>query len=111
MSKSSTTIEDPAFDGLPAIHPGQILAEEIETLGLSATALARALDVTPTRISEIVRERRGISAETALRLARFFGTTPRFWMNLQASYDTKIAYQSHRDSIAQIRPAEPLLQS
>ena len=62
-------------------------------------------------ISEIVRERRGISAETALRLARFFGTTPRFWMNLQASYDTKIAYQSHRDSIAQIRPAEPLLQS
>lgn len=65
------------------IHPGEILREEfMKPLGLSSNALARALHVTPARISEIVRERRGISADTALRLARFFRTDVQCWMNL-----------------------------
>ena len=63
---------------LPPIHPGEVLREEfMQPLGLSSNALARALEVTPARINEIVRERRGISADTALQLARFFGTDAR----------------------------------
>ncbi|MEW5944534.1 MAG: HigA family addiction module antitoxin [Pseudomonadota bacterium] len=74
------------------IHPGEILREEfLEPLGLSAHALAVALRVPAPRINDIVRERRGITPDTALRLSRYFGTTPQFWMNLQASYDLKIA--------------------
>jgi len=60
-------------------------------LNLSANALARALDLTPARVNDIARERRGISADTALRLARFFNTTPDFWMNLQKSYELEVA--------------------
>ena len=67
---------------LPAIHPGEILREEfMKPMGLSSTALANALGVTPARINEIVREKRGISADTALRLARFFGTDAQSWLN------------------------------
>ncbi len=74
------------------IHPGEVLREEfLEPLGMTAHALARALRVPPPRINDIVRERRGVSADTALRLARHFGTTPQFWLNLQASHDLKIA--------------------
>ena len=70
---------------LPPIHPGEQLREEFMIpLGLSSNALARALNVTPARINEIVRERRGISADTALRLARFFNTTHQFWLRLFA---------------------------
>ena len=70
------------------IHPGEILREEfLEPLGMSANALAVALRVPATRIHGIVRERRAVTADTALRLARYFGTTPQFWMNLQADYD------------------------
>jgi addiction module HigA family antidote len=75
-----------------AIHPGEFLREDFLTpLGLSANALAIALRVPVTRISEIVRERRGITADTALRLARYFGTTPDFWMKMQVSYDLALA--------------------
>lgn len=74
------------------IHPGEILREEfMEPLGLSANALAVALRVPAPRVNDIVRERRGITPDTALRLARYFGTTPQFWMNLQTSYDLKLA--------------------
>ena len=74
------------------IHPGEVLREEfLEPLGLTAHALAQALRVPAPRVNDIVLERRGISADTALRLARHFGTTPQFWLNLQASYDLKIA--------------------
>ncbi len=74
------------------IHPGEVLREEfLVPLGLSAHALAQALRVPAPRVNDIVRERRGISPDTALRLARHFGTTPQFWLNLQASYDLKIA--------------------
>lgn len=85
--------------GVP-IHPGEFLREDfLVPMGLSANALALALRVPVTRISEIVRERRGITADTALRLARYFGTTPDFWMKMQMSYDLAVA---SRQSIARI---------
>ena len=79
-------------NGMRPIHPGEILREEyMGPLGLSANALAHALGVTPARINEIVRERRGITADTALRLARYFGTDAQSWMNLQSAYDLRVA--------------------
>ena len=75
-----------------AIHPGEILREEfMMPLGLSAHALAVALRVAAPRINDIVREKRGITPDTALRLARYFDSTPQFWLNLQTSYDLKTA--------------------
>jgi len=75
-----------------AIHPGEFLREDfLAPMGLSSNALALALRVPVTRITEIVRERRGITADTALRLARYFGTTPDFWMKMQLSYDLALA--------------------
>ena len=74
------------------IHPGEVLREEfLGPLGLSAHALAQALRVPATRISDIVNEGRGITADTALRLARYFGTTPEFWLNLQSAFDLRTA--------------------
>jgi addiction module HigA family antidote len=85
--------------GVP-VHPGALLREDfLVPLHLSANALALALHVPVTRISEIVRERRGITADTALRLARYFGTTPDFWMKMQMSYDLALA---SRESTARI---------
>jgi antitoxin HigA-1 len=75
-----------------AVHPGEFLRDDfLSPMGLSANALAMALRVPVTRISEILRERRGITADTALRLARYFGTTPDFWMKMQVSYDLALA--------------------
>ena len=77
---------------LVAIHPGEFLREDfLEPLSLSINALAMALHVPTTRISEIVNERRGITTDTALRLGRYFGTTPDFWINMQAAYELAIA--------------------
>ena len=74
------------------IHPGEVLREEfLVPLGMSAHALALELKVPAPRINDIVRERRAITPDTALRLARYFGTTPQFWMNLQTSFDLKSA--------------------
>jgi len=82
------------------IHPGEILREEYLTpLELSANALALALRVPATRIGEILKERRGISPDTALRLARYFKTDAQSWMNLQSNYDLKIAIQQHGEEI------------
>ena len=79
-------------DRLPLIHPGEILREEfLVPLGMSAHELAMALRVPATRINDIVNEKRGITADTALRLSRYFGTTSRFWMNMQASYELEAA--------------------
>ena len=79
-------------DRLPPIHPGEILREEfLSPLGMSANHLALALRVPATRINDIVKERRGITADTALRLSRYFGTTARFWMNMQASWELEVA--------------------
>jgi addiction module antidote protein, HigA family len=77
---------------LPPVHPGEILREEFMVpLNLSANALARSLGLTAARVNDIVRERRGITADTALRLARFFNTTPDFWLNLQKNYELEVA--------------------
>ena len=77
---------------LPPIHPGEHLLEDfMKPLDLSRNALARELRVPPQRISEIVQCRRSISADTALRLAQFFGTTPQIWLNLQTRYDLQVA--------------------
>jgi len=73
------------------IHPGRILKDELEARSLSANALSRALRVPSGRIVEIVNNKRSISAETALRLGRYFGNDPQFWMNLQAQYDLALA--------------------
>src|SRR5512140_1572641 len=75
-------------------HPGEIIKEEyLVPLGLSVNALARELGIGAARLNEIVRGRRGVSADTALRLARYFGTTPELWLNLQAFYDLRLAQQ------------------
>ena len=78
-------------DLLPMIHPGEILMEEfLEPLGISQYRLAKDISVPPRRINEIVHGKRSITADTALRLARFFGTTDRFWLNLQVRYDLEV---------------------
>ena len=83
------------------IHPGEILREEfLVPLGMSAHALALELRVPAPRINDIVRERRAITPDTALRLARYFGTTPQFWMNLQISYDLKFTEIKNGPKIA-----------
>ena len=81
-------------DALPPVHPGEILrVEYLNPLGMSANALAIALKIPAPRINDIVREKRGITPDTALRLARYFGTSPEFWLNLQTAYDLRVAKQ------------------
>jgi antitoxin HigA-1 len=76
---------------LPPVHPGEILSEEfLRPLGLSQYRLARSINVPPRRINEIVHGKRAVTADTALRLSRFFGTSERFWLNLQTRYDLEI---------------------
>src|SRR5438132_6108165 len=92
---------------LPPIHPGEILREEfMKPRGLSQNALARALSVPPRRINEIVLEKRGITADTALRLARYFGTTAEMWTGLQADYELRLARYERQGQIE--REVEPL---
>lgn len=88
------------------VHPGEILREEyLAELGMSVNALAKALKVPTPRINDVVRGRRGVSADTALRLARYLGTTPEFWLNLQATHDLRVAEESSGKRIArEIRP-------
>jgi addiction module HigA family antidote len=74
-----------------AIHPGEHLAEELRELDMSASSLARQLDVPTNRITEILGGRRAVTGDTALRLAHFFGTTPEFWLNLQSLYEIRLA--------------------
>ncbi len=82
------------MNNMRPIHPGEIIKEEyLEPLGMSANALAVALRIPAPRINDVIRQKRGISIDTALRLARYFNTTAQFWMNLQISYDLKIARQ------------------
>jgi antitoxin HigA-1 len=88
MSKSSTTTKAIATPNRVTTHPGEVLNEEfLRPLGMSVNALAMALRVPATRIGATVKGERSVTADTALRLARFFGTSPEFWMNLQAMYD------------------------
>jgi addiction module HigA family antidote len=106
MSKSSIITEPEEGARMPALHPGEMLREEfMKPLGLSANALAMELRVPVTRISEIVRERRGITADTALRLARYFNMTPEFWMRLQMDFDLESASDQEQASVLdEIRP-------
>jgi len=93
-------------NGMRPIHPGEILREEyLEPLEMSVNALSKGLHVPPTRMNEIVRENRGITADTAMRLARYFGTSERFWLNLQTEYALRQAQISKADQVA--REIEP----
>lgn len=96
------------MNGMRPIHPGEVLREEfLLPLGLSANALAKRLCVPVTRINDISRERRGITGDTALRLARYFGTTPQFWINLQAAYDLRAAEQAVGQKVfLEVKPRE-----
>jgi len=89
---------------LPNIHPGEILLEEfLEPLKVSQNALARAVGVPPRRINEIVLGKRAVTADTAVRLARAFGTSEQFWMGLQADYDLEEARSAAADDLRTIR--------
>jgi len=88
-------------NGMRPIHPGEILREDfLKPLGMSANALAKALNVPAPRINDIVRERRGVSADTAMRLARYFGGDARSWLNLQTAYDLRSAEIANAKRIA-----------
>jgi addiction module HigA family antidote len=91
---------------IPPIHPGQTLREDfLKPLGMTVHRLAMELSVPATRMNDIVRGIRTISADTALRLGRYFGTTPQFWMNLQANYDLEVAQDARGAEIAaRVRP-------
>jgi len=105
VSKSAITIDQAVDDRLPPTHPGEILRDELAELALSANAFAGKVGVPTNRITEILAGRRSITAETALRLGRFFGTSAQFWMNLQANYDLKTAAAaSGKDIVRQVRP-------
>ena len=94
----------PIKNGMRPIHPGEILREEfLLPLAMTAHALAMALQVPAPRINDIVRERRGITADTALRLSRYLGTSAEFWMGLQADYDLRIAEASTKDALDRIK--------
>jgi len=86
-------------DGLPPIHPGEILGDELAALGLSAAEFGRRLSVPHNRITAILKGQRAITADTALRLGRFFGMSAKFWLNLQQTYDLKRAEAKHGDEI------------
>ncbi|MGH8738934.1 MAG: HigA family addiction module antitoxin [Burkholderiales bacterium] len=106
MSKSSTTTKGVATPHRVTTHPGEVLSEEfLHPLGMSVNALALALRVPTTRIGAIVKGERAVTADTALRLARFLGTSPEFWMNLQAMHDlTKARQQSGTAIKRDVRP-------
>lgn len=86
------------------IHPGEHLAEELQDIGVSARELARELKVPVTRVTEILRGRRGISGDTALRLGRYFQVSPDFWMNLQKLYELDLARREIEPELATIVP-------
>jgi len=88
------------------IHPGEILADELEELGVSPTELSRQIRVPANRISQIINGKRSITGDTALRLAHWFGTSPQFWMNLQALYEVRMAEEDAGTEIKTL-PTKP----
>ena len=86
----------------PPIHPGEILADELEAIGLSAKRLADLVRVPPNRLDQVLAGKRRITADTALRLARYFGTSAEFWLKLQIAYELDLATQQLGDAIAKI---------
>ena len=104
MSNSSIITDS---DLIEPIHPGEVLLEDfIEGFGMTQNKLAVSIGVPPRRINEIVHGKRGITADTAIRLAKFFGTSEEFWMNLQSHYELRIQRRVLRDQIADIRPRQ-----
>lgn len=102
MSKSSITIDEVR---LGAVHPGEILSEELDEIGVSRADLAAAIAVPETQVGEILQGEGPVTADLALRLARYFGTSARFWLNLQAAYDlatTRARYGERIDAV--VRP-------
>lgn len=99
----ATTTKTKKPEMLDPIHPGEILLEEfLRPMEISLNQLARDLDVPPGRISEIVRGRRSISADTALRLAKYFGVSPELWLGLQSDYDLRVAMRELGDKVEHI---------
>ena len=97
-----------ARNGMRPVHPGEILREELDTLGMSANALAKALGVPVNRITMILNGQRGVSADTALRLARYFGTTPQLWLNLQKTWELRRAeVETGRQIAEHVTPRQP----
>ncbi|WP_309068510.1 HigA family addiction module antitoxin [Microbacterium sp.] len=102
MSNSSTITETRRIE---PIHPGEILMEDfIEGFGITQNKLAVSVGVPPRRINEIVHGKRGITADTAIRLARYFGTSEEFWMNLQSNYELRLERRALQETIAAITP-------
>jgi len=97
MKQGTKTLTEP-------IHPGEILADELEAIGMTAATLAIRIGVPKNRLYEIINERRGMTADTALRLGVFFNTGPSLWMNLQKSYELDVAAQRIRDNLKFIKP-------
>ena len=92
-------------NGMRPVHPGEILRDELEELGMSANAFAEALNVPANRISTILKGQRGITADTALRLSRYLGTTPQVWLNLQKAYELRVAeLESGKEITKHIKP-------
>jgi len=92
--------EGAALMSRPSVHPGKVLAEELKSLGVTPTELARQINVPPNRISQIINGKRAITGDTALRLAHWFGTGPEFWMDLQTAHDVRTAAEHAGDEIA-----------
>lgn len=99
-----TTIATPTIAAHPPIHPGEDLADELGEVGVTQAELARALGVPRSRISEIIRGNRPITADTALRLSRYFGTSEHYWINMQTHYDLEVAKDEHAGELARIAP-------
>lgn len=95
------TTEEPIECRMRPVHPGEILRDELAELGLSARAFAKALDIPVNRVTQILRAERGVSADTALRLARYFGTSAEFWMDLQSDHELRRARREVGRSIEQ----------
>ncbi len=89
-----------------AVHPGEILRDELDELGVSPTAFARAIDVPPNRISQIIAGKRSVTGDTALRFGHWFGVDPQFWMNLQGQFDLAIA-EEHAGAAVRGLPVAP----
>lgn len=94
----------PAIDNLPPIHPGEILRDELETLGLSARGFAKHIQVPPNAVTAILNGTRAVTAQMALRLGQAFGTGPGYWMRLQGMYEVKTAGLELGDALNNIRP-------
>ena len=90
-------------NGLPAIHAGEFLRETLAELGLTQVAFAEAIGVSPMRVSHLLKGDRPVTAELALRLGRALGQTPQYWLNLQTTYDLKVAQAEWKDSLRTVR--------